>query len=296
MDPISVAARRGSFVESLHLVHAVAVQDGAVVAEAGDPAFMTSLRSSAKPFQALPLVRSRDDLDDADVAIASASHRAEPEQIDAVRRLLAKAPATEDDLEVGLQAGRRPGRVYHNCSGKHAGMLATCRARGWPTKGYRLAGHPLQDEILAEVAAAADVEPGELETAVDGCGVVCFALPLERVAFMFSRLESREGGTRVRAAMRTHPRLVGGAGQPDTDLMETLPGWIAKGGAEGLLCGAGPGGSGVALKAQDGNFRALRPALPLFLARLGEVLDREFGHSPVRNRRGEDVGELVARW
>jgi L-asparaginase II len=296
MDPISVAARRGSFVESLHLVHAVAVQDGAVVAEAGDPAFMTSLRSSAKPFQALPLVRSRDDLDDADVAIASASHRAEPEQIDAVRRLLAKAPATEDDLEVGLQAGRRPGRIYHNCSGKHAGMLATCRARGWPTKGYRLAGHPLQDEILAEVAAAADVEPGELETAVDGCGVVCFALPLERVAFMFSRLESREGGTRVRAAMRTHPRLVGGAGQPDTDLMETLPGWIAKGGAEGLLGGAGPGGSGVALKAQDGNFRALRPALPLFLARLGEVLDREFGHSPVRNSRGEDVGELVARW
>jgi L-asparaginase II len=296
MDPISVAARRGSFVESLHLVHAVAVQDGAVVAEAGDPAFMTSLRSSAKPFQALPLVRSRDDLDDADVAIASASHRAEPEQIDAVRRLLAKAPATEDDLEVGLQAGRRPGRIYHNCSGKHAGMLATCRARGWPTKGYRLAGHPLQDEILAEVAAAADVEPGELETAVDGCGVVCFALPLERVAFMFSRLESREGGTRVRAAMRTHPRLVGGAGQPDTDLMETLPGWIAKGGAEGLLGGAGAGGSGVALKAQDGNFRALRPALPLFLARLGEVLDREFGHSPVRNSRGEDVGELVARW
>src|SRR5207253_10957642 len=90
MDPVSVAVHRGPFVESVHVVHAVAVQNGAVVAEAGDPAFLTSLRSSAKPFQALPLVRSRDDLDDEDIAIASASHRAEPEQIEAVRRLLAK--------------------------------------------------------------------------------------------------------------------------------------------------------------------------------------------------------------
>ena len=95
MDPLSVAVHRGPFVESVHVVHAVAVRDGTVVAEAGDPAFLTSLRSSAKPFQALPLVRSRDDLDDEDIAIASASHRAEPEQIEAVRRLLAKAPATE---------------------------------------------------------------------------------------------------------------------------------------------------------------------------------------------------------
>ena len=155
MDPIRVAARRGPFVESVHLVHGVAVQDGAVVAEAGDPAFLTSLRSSAKPFQALPLVRARDDLEETDIAIASASHRAEPGQIDAVRRLLAKAPATEDDLEVGLQQGRPPQPIYHNCSGKHAGMLAACRAHGWPTAGYRLAGHPLQDEILDEVAAAA---------------------------------------------------------------------------------------------------------------------------------------------
>src|SRR5919202_4031051 len=106
MDAISVAAYRGSFVESVHLVHAVAVRDGAVIAEAGDGALLTSLRSSAKPFQALPLVRSRDDLDDADVAIASASHRAHAEQIEAVRRLLAKAPAREDELEVGLQEGR----------------------------------------------------------------------------------------------------------------------------------------------------------------------------------------------
>jgi L-asparaginase II len=294
MDAIRVLARRSSFVESVHAVHAVAVQDGAVVAEAGDAAFIASLRSAAKPFQALPLARSRDDLDGTDVAIASASHRAQPEQIEAVRRLLAKAPATEDDLEVGVQEGRPPEPIYHNCSGKHAGMLATCRARGWPTTGYRLAGHPLQDEIRAEIAAAAEIPETELETGIDGCGVVCFALPLERVAFMFSQLENRPGGARVAVAMRAHPTLVGGAGQVDTDLMQALPGWIAKGGAEGLLCAAGPDRVGVALKTEDGSFRALRPALPRFFAELGQRLDRGFARSPIRNSRGEEVGELVS--
>ena len=289
MDPIRVVARRGSFVESEHRVHAVAVQEGKVVAAAGDAAVLASLRSSAKPFQALPLVRSRDDLDEADIAIASASHRAEPEQIEAVRRLLAKAPATEADLEVGLQAGRPGEPIYHNCSGKHAGMLATCRARGWVTEGYRLAGHPLQDEILAEVSEAAGATP---ETAVDGCGVVCFALPLEQVALIFSRLEEREGGAQVVAAMRAQPQIVGGAGQPDTELMRTLPGWAAKGGAEGLFCAAGPDGLGVAVKSQDGAFRAIRPALAAFFGSLGHELGDAFAHVPVRNSRGEDVGEL----
>ncbi|TMM26850.1 MAG: asparaginase [Actinobacteria bacterium] len=294
MDPVSVAVHRGPFVESVHLVHAVAIQDGAIVAEAGDPAFLTSLRSSAKPFQALPLVRSRDDLDDEEIAIASASHRAEAEQIEAVRRLLAKAPATEEDLEVGLQDGRPPQPIFHNCSGKHAGMLATCRARGWPTEGYRLAGHPLQDEILAEIAAAAELDPSNFETAVDGCGVVCFALPLERVAFMFSRFETRTGGARVAAAMRAHPQLVGGAGRPDTELMRALPGWVAKGGAEALFCAAGPDGLGVALKTEDGGYRALRPAIASFLAGLGHELGRDFERVSVRNSRGEEVGGIVA--
>src|SRR5262245_54817577 len=281
MDPSSVAVRRGPFVESVHPVHAVAVRGGAVVGEAGDRGLLTSLRSSAKPFQALPLVRAREDLDDADIAIASASHRAEPEQIEAVKRLLAKAPASEQDLEVGIQEGRPPRPLYHNCSGKHAGMLATCLASGWPIAAYRLAGHPLQDEILAEIGAAADVEPASIETAVDGCGVVCFALPLERVAFMFSRLQSREGGSRVTEAMRAHPQLVGGAGQTDTELMRALPGWIAKGGAEALFCAAGPDGTGVALKTRDGGYRALRPALAAFFSRLGHDLGDGFTRVPM---------------
>ena len=293
MDAISVTVCRGPIVEAVHRVHAVAVEGGAVVVEAGDGALVASLRSSAKPFQALPLVRARPDLPDTEVAIACASHQAEPAQLDAVRRLLAEAPAHEDELECGSQQGRPSEPLYHNCSGKHAGMLALCRASGWASRGYRLAGHPAQDAMLAEVAAAAGVAEEEIPTAVDGCGVVCFALPLERIAFAFSRLESLDGGRRVAAAMRAHPELVGGEEATDTALMLALPGWLAKRGAEGILCAGAPGGLGVALKVEDGNPRALRPALAALLARLDRPL-ASFAQVALRNSRGETVGEIRA--
>ena len=182
MDPIVVEVRRSGIVEARHRVHAVAVQHGAVVEEAGDGGLTCFLRSSSKPIQALPLARARADLDDRDLAIASASHRATPDQIAAVRALLAKAPATEDELELGLQEGRPPEKIFHNCSGKHAGMLALCRAYGWPTTGYRLPDHPVQRACAAAHAEAAETPEDELPTATDGCGVVTFALPLERMA------------------------------------------------------------------------------------------------------------------
>jgi L-asparaginase II len=288
VDAISVVVRRGGVVESRHAVDAVAVQDGAVVAEAGDAGRVVLLRSAAKPFQALPLVRARDDLTPAEIAIASASHLARPEQLDAVRSLLAKAGATEEDLECGAE----PTRVEHNCSGKHAGMLALCAARGWPHVGYRLADHPVQRACAEAIAAAAEVSESELATAVDGCGVVTFGLPLERQALLFARLERLDGGAEVAAAMRAHPELIRGPGAPDTELMRG-GGWTAKGGAEGVLCAAGPEGLGVALKVVDGAGRAVGPALAELLRRLGH-------ESPVVavaelvNSRSERVGEIAA--
>jgi L-asparaginase II len=282
-EPILVAERRGGTVESVHRVHAVAVRDGEVVASAGDPGLVTFFRSSAKPLQALQLVRVRPDLDDRLIAIACASHRAEPAQIQAVRDLLVSGGVTEDDLELGLQEGRPPERIYHNCSGKHAGMLAVCRARDWPTDGYRLPEHPLQQTILAEVTDAAGEAPA---TGVDHCSVVTFALPLERMADVFSRLHERKGADRILSAMRAHPELVGGEGSLDTELMQSHHGWLAKGGAEGLLCGITADGAGFALKTEDGAFRAHEPALAAFFG-----LD-EFASFPVENSRGETVGEV----
>ena len=287
--PITVQVRRGEVVEATHVVHAIAVRDGAVVAEAGEPGRVAYLRSSAKPLQALPLVRARDDLTSEEIAIASASHLASPEQLAAVRSLLAKAPAGEDELECGPE----PTPLRHNCSGKHAGMLALCRAHGWASGGYRLATHPVQHACLAEVASAADVAAEEIPIAVDGCGVATFALPLERMALAFSRFESLEGGDRVAAAMRAHPDLIRGPMAADTLLMRELEGWTAKGGAEGLMCAAGPAGLGIALKVEDGSMRAMRPALAELLRRLG-IETGELGVEPLVNSRGDLVGEVVA--
>lgn len=284
--------RRGDTVESRHLVHAVAVRDGAVVAERGDGMLVTFMRSAAKPFQALPLARARDDLDDRDLAIASASHLAGGEQLEAVRALLAKAPASEEELECGL-AGEPPSRLRHNCSGKHAGMLALARAHGWPGAGYRLPEHPVQQASLAELAAAADVRVDELPTGVDGCGVVTVALPLERMAFAFSRLEQLDAGDRVAGAMRAYPHLIRGPGAPDTSLMRARQGWVAKGGAEGLLGAAGPDGLGLALKVADGAGRAIGPALAAFLAELAHPLE-QLAVTQLSNSRGEAVGEVFA--
>ena len=285
LEPLRVVVRRGAVVEAVHLVHAVAVRDGAVVASAGEAGLACYFRSSAKPLQALPLARAREDLDDRDLAIASASHLARPDQLEAVQAL-----AAEDELECGFEDGSR---LRHNCSGKHAGMLALCRARGWPSRGYRLPDHPLQLALVAEVATDAQVDARAIRTAVDGCGVVTFALTIERMAHAYSRLERIEGGPRVAAAMRAHPELVRGPGEPDTVLMERLPGWTAKGGAEGLLCACSPDGLGVALKVADGAGRAVAPAVSAFLAGLGHPVD-ELRRLLLENSRGEPVGEIVS--
>jgi L-asparaginase len=292
MDALRVLVRRGGLVEAEHVVHAAAVRDGEIVASAGDPRLVTYLRSSAKPLQALPFARAYEDADPRELAIASASHLADRAQLDAVRMVLGRARAGEDDLECGPE-GEPPSRLKHNCSGKHAGMLAVCRARGWRTEGYRTPGHRMQRENLKDVAKLAGLDEDEIRTAVDGCGVVTFALPLERMAALFTQLESRPEGKRIADAMRAHPDLIRGPHSTDTLLMKALPGAVAKGGAEGLMCGVLPDGTGFALKCVDGNQRPLRAALAAFLGPLGAELP-DFETTPVMNSRGEAVGEIVA--
>ena len=260
--------RRGAVVEAVHRVH-VASSDGLIH---GDDV-VSFLRSAAKPVQAVPLAAAYDDLDDDELAIACSSHEAEPAQLAAVRKLLARAGATVDDLENGPQEGRPDGKLGHNCSGKHAGFLAACRANGWPLAGYRLPEHPVQVRIAELVGGG--------EYAVDGCGIPTYPHPLTEQAALLLRTPER-----IAAAMRARPELVGGNGADDTALMRELPGWIAKRGAEGLLCAASPDGRGYAFKVADGNGRALRPAIAAVL----EV--ESFARVPVTNSRGEVVGAI----
>src|SRR4029079_15242459 len=271
MQTIGVEVRRGNLVEAVHRVHA-ATTDGE---SWGDPELTFFFRSSAKPIQAIPFVEGYDDLDDDEIAIACASHRAEPAQLAAVRKVLARAGVAVDDLENRLPAGRPEGKLGHNCSGKHAGMLAACRANAWPLHPYRDRAHPLQERI-AELLDGAEV-------GVDGCGVPTFSTTLAGAARLLTRTPQR-----ICDAMRARPELVGGErGSVDTDLMRLRDGWIAKGGAEGLFCAAHADGRGIALKAEDGAFRALGPALALVLG-----VD-ELAETPLKNSLGEVVGAIT---
>jgi L-asparaginase II len=286
MDPITVAVERGDVVESRHRVHAVRVEGDQVRESWGDPELVTFMRSAAKPLQALPLVRSYGNLSDAEVAIACASHGAAPEQLDAVKLLLARSWSSEDDLECGPVEGSR---LRHNCSGKHAGMLAVCAARGWERPGYRLPEHPLQREIAGLVAEAAGARRN-VPSATDGCGVVTFALALRQMAAAFARLAIGElaGAERIVEAMTREPELVEGPGRAATELMKARPGTIAKGGAEGLLCIGFQDGVAFAFKAEDGASRPLGPAAASVLG-VPDLLQM-----PLENSRGDLVGRIVA--
>ena len=287
MDPLTVAVERGGIVESTHRVHAVSVHHGEIVDAHGDPDLVTFMRSAAKPLQALPLAEATEDILEDELAVACASHEARPEQLRAAGSLLARAGRVEEDLECGPVNGSR---LRHNCSGKHAGMLLLCRLRGWEHPGYRLPEHPLQAELLDLVARAADADAATLPTAVDGCGVVTYSLPLQAMALAFARLVTGQldGSGRVLEAMLRHPELVGGPEASDTRVMLERPGAIAKRGAEGVLCVGLFDGTGIAIKAEDGSNRAVLPAAGAFLgiASLAEI--------PIENSRGEEVGRAIA--
>lgn len=289
-DAISVQVTRGDVVEASHRVHAVAVDgDGRVLESAGNPELVTFLRSAAKPFQALPLVRAFPGLAHELVAVACSSHLARPEQLAAVRELLALAGAAESALETGPD----PTTIEHTCSGKHAGFLAVCHARGWQPTGYSALAHPLQQELLTELAEVVGLARDAIPIGIDGCGVPTFALPLRTCARLFGRILECDGGTTVAAALQARPELLRGPIAADAKLIAELPGWIAKGGAEGLYCAASSdGGLAIALKVEDGAFRAILPALGIFLRRLG-VDPGSLGYTRVVNSLGAQVGTVA---
>jgi L-asparaginase II len=277
---------RSGFVEGFHR-GSVAVLDqyGRLVAAVGDVHGPVFPRSSNKPMQTVGMLRAGLRLDDdADVAMASASHAGEPFHIARVTAMLAASgltPAdlrTPADLPLGeaarvalLRSGGDAAPIYMNCSGKHAAMLATCIAAGWPTDGYREPDHPLQVALRAVVEDVAGTKSAAV--GIDGCGAPVLALPLAALAAAFLRLVTAPAGSperRVADAMRAHPELVSGTAADDAKLMRAVPGLLAKGGAEGVLAVAGPGLGAVALKIDDG---AMRARLPVLAAALRPLLD-----------------------
>jgi L-asparaginase II len=305
---------RSGFEESVHLGHvAVCDPDGRLVASAGDPDRLVFARSSLKPLQAaVSLRRIRVGLPDDLVAVMCASHNAEPEHVRTVRRLLRAGGAAESRLRCPPDLPSRredaarvsgPRRVFHNCSGKHAGMVSACGGAGWPVETYLEPSHPLQREVAGAVRRFAGGRP---RVGVDGCGVPVFGVPLSAMATLFARLARPERlgvlapfADRAVRAMRDHPFLVAGTRRTDTVLMGVAPDVVAKGGAEALHCAAvlGPG-LGVAVKVADGGDRATGPVLVRTLELLGALTPHQVEalasivHRPVLGG-GRPVGELV---
>ena len=313
---------RGATVESRHEVRvAVANEDGLLVAAVGRADGLTFYRSAAKPMQALPLVEEgvadRIGLDGAELALCCASHEGTAEHVAVARSILAKAGVDEGLLRCGAQApfsskaaqafhaaGTAPGRIHNNCSGKHAGMLALAVGMGWDPFDYHEPDHPVQRRMLDEVVRWSGVPPERIATAVDGCGVVCFAVPLDVMAASFARFgaAAREGGgaARIVRAMTAHPFMVGGTGRACTDVMARGEGrLIVKLGAEGVYGAAIPAeGLGIAIKVLDGGRRAVEVALVHVLSELGALRPSDVaalgrhGRPDVFNTRGERVGEI----
>ncbi|MGH7604695.1 MAG: asparaginase [Gemmatimonadaceae bacterium] len=323
---LDVVVTRGEGIESEHRVHAAVVGEGdELVGSARDANAFTFWRSCAKPFQVLPFLASGgfDSLEwgDEQLAISCASHGGEPEHVRLVENMLRNIGLEEGDLACGphepssqrgakmlREEGGRPSRVHNNCSGKHTAMLALARHKGWPTEGYERRDHHVQRGILHEIALWADVPCSRIVQAVDGCGVVVFGMTLERMARAYSRFavaaaRGEEFPCRVVDAMSSHPFLVGGTDRIDTALIEATDGAVvSKVGAEGVHCALLPErGIGIALKVEDGAQRAQVPALLRLLQELDALPSQlsppltEWLRKPVRNTRGECVGEVVVR-
>jgi L-asparaginase II len=287
--------------------------DGEPVLAAGavrEPMFP---RSSNKPLQAAAMVRCGLDLDGKLLALAAASHSGEDFHVAGAREILAGAglttdalqcppalPMDEPSLHALIRRGGRPDRVHMNCSGKHAAMLATCVAAGWPTASYRDPAHPLQAEIRRTIERLS----GELVTAagVDGCGAPVFALSVAGLARAFRTLVLSDHGSPERTvadAMRAYPEWTSGSTRPERALMAAVPGLLLKSGAEGVEAFALADGRAGAFKIDDGAARARPPVTVALLRNLGAAgepgadvaaLDR-VGLAEVRGG-GQRVGEI----
>jgi L-asparaginase II len=305
--PIAATSRSGHD-ESLHHGAVVAIAPGGAIEWAvGDPSWPIYPRSANKPMQAVAMRRAGLGVGPRQLALVCASHDGTPMHLDVARSILADAgldegalrntpdlPLDEAAAEAVLRSGGGRTPLQMNCSGKHAGMVATCVACGWDVASYLDVEHPLQraiTDVLAE-ACAEDVT----HIGVDGCGAPAHVVSLAGLARAFAAIASGALGAasdEVRAAITAHPEVVGGARRDVTLLMEGVPGLMAKDGAEGVYAAALPDGRAVALKVADGASRARAPVMLAALARLGVDVSGVDGRAvPPVLGHGRQVGEV----
>jgi L-asparaginase II len=326
-NPILVDVTRGNLVESRHRGSVAVVDaDGATVLALGDVETPVFPRSAIKALQALVLMESGGAdhyaLDDAQLALACASHSGEPEHVATAERTLRAAGLDPSALECGThwpshqpsalalaRSGGAATALHNNCSGKHSGFLCAACAMGAEPHGYVAPGHPVQREVKAALESMTGAAIPDDRRAIDGCSVPTWALPLHSIAFAFARFATGRGldakraaaAQRLRAACAAKPWFVSGTGRFSSEIMGHFGQRVfVKGGAEGVYCGALPElGYGIALKCDDGQGRAAEVVMAAMIARLLPLGDADslflarFMRSTLKNWKGTVVGELV---
>jgi L-asparaginase II len=309
-DEIVVEVVRNGLVESVHRARvAITAADGTLLGAIGAVAEPMYPRSALKPLQTVAMVECGLDLPDDLLALVAASHSGEEMHVAGTRRILRSAGLSADDLQTPpdwpvdeeariawIRSGADRSSVVMNCSGKHAGMLATAVHNGWRIQDYRDPAHPVQLAARDTIGAVSGEQPTLV--AVDGCGAPAFAISLQALARSFGRLATASFGAerRVADAIRAHPEMTSGTRRDEFDLHRALPGLVTKAGAEAVQAVGLPDGRGIAVKISDGTPRARPIVVAAILQRLG------FDHptltaqacAPVLGH-GEPVGAMSVR-
>jgi len=308
-QPLAVTYR-SDVLESVH--HAAVVgldRDGSVAFAFGDVDLPVYPRSSTKPLQAHAMVSAGLDLPDDLLALVCASHDGRPMHLDGARRILstvgldetalantADLPLDESESMRVVRQGGTPSPLQMNCSGKHAGMIATCVINGWSHGAdYLNVEHPLQMAITNGIPALIDAPVSGI--GVDGCGAPAHVIPLVGLARAFRAMATGgagEAGRRIHRAMSSNPDMVGGPDRDVSLLMRGIPGLMAKDGAEGVFAAALPDGRAVALKVAYGANRPRPPLMRAALSALGVDIAgvRADAFASVLLGHGKPVGEV----
>lgn len=327
MQPLSIETRSGR-IECIHYGY-VCITDanGKIIYHLGDPNTKIYLRSSAKPFIAIPFVESgairKYGMTMDEVAVICSSHSGQDFQRETVHSILHKLGLNEGNLQCGcaepynknvqdqlIKEGKRPTPLYNCCSGKHAGMLALCKFCGYPIDHYNDADHPVQKLILKTMAELIGCSEHDIILGMDGCTVPSFMITLHQHSFLYALLAagyqakskySQSLGL-INEAMRNKPRMVIGDGELCTELMKACKSKvIGKVGELGVYCVSIPEKNlGICIKIIDGKEEAVYPVVIRLLEQL-DVLKRHeveqletFAHPKVTDNFGRILGSIAS--
>lgn len=315
---------RGGVLENVHMGLVCGMdENGRIVYSVGDEQHMTFLRSAAKPFQAIPVIKHGIDekfkLSPKEAALFAASHRGEKYHIEALESILQKTGLKEEDIlccpTYPLNEAPRAAchwehlekrKLYHNCSGKHSGFLALSKELGYDLGTYWSIDHPAQQLSLEAMAEMADYPKEDIRIGVDGCGFPVYAMPLHRIARAYLKLAcpdliadagTRAAVTKIAGYMNANPEMIASHDFICTALL-TDPNIVAKGGAKGVYgFGLKKERMSFALKVLDGSEFVWPIIAASILEQIGydnrDTIDRLYALAPkeIKNDNHIVVGE-----